>query len=593
MSDPSSPTFIRKPPMDGGPVGDAASPAKLARLSAEIASATATREALKQLQAALAHANSDRFAEAAELADEALKLDSNIVYGWHLLGIARDKLDDRSGALDAYERALALSPADPDIAHDLGRLAFRMEMYPQAEALFRHCLTYQPGAREASNNLGALLRRLMRLDEAIEVLRTAIIVEPEAAMLWLTLGTVVGDQGDIDQAEIFYREALRLEPDYAKALYNLSNMLFAQGRPDEALDHCRRAIELAETPEDLSMMRFALSTMLLSAGDLAQGWAYYDARLDRTFSEPIQFLTNRPRWSAGMDLAGRHLMLFGEQGLGDEILFANALDDVLTALGPGGRLTMAVTDRLLPLFERSFPGVRFGKHMTLKREGRALRAAVAVKDWDDIDLWAPMGEMLKAYRPSLAAFPERPEGFMRPDPVRVDDWRGALDQLPGLKVGVLWTSLVLDSSRNQYFSPFEQWAPILRTPGVSFVNLQYGDQSAAIAQAEQALGVKIHQPQDIDLKNDLDDVAALCRAMDLVVGVSNATFNIAAACGAPCWLIGVRNTWPRLGTDRYPWYSQVRAFAPEIHGAWDGVMAQVAEALALEAAKGTRAAAAG
>ena len=111
MSD-DTPSFVRKTPMDGGPVGDAASPEKLARLSAEIASATATRDALKQLQAALAHANSDRFAEAAALAEQALNLDPNIVYGWHLLGIARDKIDDRAGALDAYAALCCRLPVE-------------------------------------------------------------------------------------------------------------------------------------------------------------------------------------------------------------------------------------------------------------------------------------------------------------------------------------------------------------------------------------------------------------------------------------------------------------------------------------------------
>jgi tetratricopeptide (TPR) repeat protein len=584
---------IRRAPMDGGPVGDAAAPAKLARLGAEIASFKATRAALRQLQDALALANADRFSEAASLAEAALKLDGNIVYGWHLLGIARDKIDDRAGALDAYERAFALSPADPDIAHDLGRLAFRMEMYPQAEALFRHCLSSQPGAREASNNLGALLRRLMRFDEAVDVLRIAIIAEPEAAMLWLTLGTVIGDQGDIEQAEIFYREALRLDPNYAKALYNLSNMLFAQGETAEALDHCRRAITLADTPEDLAMMRFSMATMLLGLGDLEQGWAYYDARLDKAFAEPIHFMTDRPRWTAGADLSGRHLMLFGEQGLGDEILFANALDDALAAVGPEGRVTLAVTDRLLPLFRRSFPGVAFDKHLTLKREGRAFRAAAGVKDWSDVDLWAPMGELLKAYRPSIEAFPERPGGFMAPDAARVAHWREALSDLPGLKVGILWTSLVLNASRYQLFAPFEHWEPVLRTPGISFINLQYGDQSAALAHARDQFGAEVWTPPGIDLKNDLDDVAALCCATDLVLGFSNATFNIAAACGAPAWLVGAKAAWTRLGTDRYPWYSQVRAFAPESHGAWEAVMGDIAQALALEATQGTAARAAG
>ena len=578
---------------DAGPVGDAAAPEKLARLSAEIASAKATREALKSLRVALEHANGDRFAEACTAAEEALTHDPNLVLGWHLLGIARDKLNQRAPALDAYERALALSPADPDIAHDLGRLAFKMDMLPQAEALFRHCLSFKLGAREPSNNLGALLRRQMRFDEAIEVLRAALMAEPESAMLWLTLGTIVGDKGDIDQAEIFYCEALRLEPDYAKAHYNLSNILFTTRRHEEALSHCRRAIELSDVPQDTSMMRFALSTMLLARSELTEGWRYYDARLEPTYAEPIHFVVDRPRWTPGTDIRGRHMMLFGEQGLGDEVLFANVLDDVLAELGPEGRLTVAVTDRLLPLFQRSYPSVRFGPHATLKGDGRAFRGAQFIKDWNEIDYWAPLGAMLKTHRAELSQFPIRPSGYMKPDPARVQQWRERLAMLPGLKVGVLWTSLVIDSSRHLYFAPFDDWRAVLQTPGVTFVNLQYGDQSQAIAHAREAFGVEIHQPPGIDLRNDLDDVAALSAALDLVVGFSNASFNLAAASGAPAWLIAVESAWTRLGTDNYPWYSQVRAYSPEAPGDWTSVMAAIATDLNQAANGGTRAVAAG
>ncbi|WP_162244252.1 MULTISPECIES: tetratricopeptide repeat protein [unclassified Phenylobacterium] len=578
---------------DESAAGDAAAPEKLARLSADIASATAMREALKALQVALTHAHENRFAEACTFAEEALTHDPSLVFGWHLLGIGRDKLNQRSQALDAYERAFALSPADPDIAHDLGRLAFKMDMLPQAEALFRHCLSYKIGAREPSNNLGALLRRQMRFDEAIEVLRLALMAEPEAPMLWLTLGTIVGDKGDIDQAEIFYSEALRLDPSYAKAHYNLANILFTKHRHDEALSHCHKAIELSDVPEDSSMMRFALSTMLLARSELTQGWAYYDARLEPTYAEPIHFVVDRPRWTPGTSIAGRHLMLFGEQGLGDEILFANVLDDVLADLGPEGRLTVAVTDRLLPFFQRSFPSVTFGSHATLKGSGRAFRGAQFIKDWSDIDLWAPLGAMLKSYRGAISQFPDRPKGYMKADPSRAQHWRNTLAHLPGLKVGVLWTSLVIDSSRHLYFSPFEDWRAVLQTPGVSFVNLQYGDQSEAIAHARDAFGVEIHQPPGIDLRNDLDDVAALSGALDLVIGFSNASFNIAAASGTPAWLIAVETAWTRLGTDHYPWYSQVRTYAPATHGDWAAVMAKVAEDLTQEAARGTGVAATG
>ena len=120
---------------------------------------------------------------------------------------------------------------------------------------------------------------------------------------------------------------------------------------------------------------------------------------------------------------------------------------------------------------------------------------------------------------------------------------------------------------------------MLATPGISFINLQYGDCEEELAQAKREFGVEIWTPPGIDLKKDLDDVTALCVALDLVVGFANASFNLAAAAGAPAWLISTPGSWPRLGTDRYPWYPQARVFVPATYGGWDEVMAQIAEAM--------------
>lgn len=584
---------MRKSPFESGPIGDAASREALARLQGEISSVKAMRNALRHLKKGLLYANQNKFKEAETAALEAIKHDKSIVYSWHLLGIARDKLGDRAGALDAYEKALALGPESPEIANDLGRLAYRMEMWPQAEALFRHCLALKPNAPEASNNLAALLRRHARNQEAIDVLRASLMAHPGEAILWVTLGTILGDQGELDQAETFYTEALRLHPDYAKSLHNLAGIMFAKGQELEAIDQTLRAIPLAEAPEDATMMRFAIGSMSLSRGDLTQGWKYYAARLEPTFSEPIHFLTDRPQWRPGTDIAGRHLMLYGEQGLGDEVLFANLLHEVIADLGPSGRLTLAVTDRLLPFFQRSFPEISLGSHITIAREGRAYRTAPFLKDWSNIDYWAPMAELLQSYRPTAQSFPHRPNGFMRTDPARVEHWRQTLSHLPGTKVGLLWTSMVMNAGRNLQFSPFEQWSPVLKTPGATFINLQYGDQSEALEFARRKLGVEIYQPPGINLRDDLEDVAALSAALDLVLGVSNASFNLAASVGAPSWLVAARRAWTQLGTDRYPWYSQVRTFSPAKAGDWTTVMAEVAGALGEYVEDGTRLAAAG
>ena len=564
----------------GGVAGDSASSEAVGRLQNELGTLKAAHVALTHLKQALGHISAKDYARARVAAQKAIDRNPSLVHAWHLLAIAHEHLGDWPAALQAYERGLALDPTNPPITNDLGRLASKMEMYPQAEALFRHYLSFRPFSAESSNNLANVLREQLRYDEAIEVLKPAIQAHPERVMLWNALGVVLEERGEVEQASVFYAEAVRLDPNDGRPRYNLANTLFALGRQDEAIAECRRAIADSQSPEDITGMRFALGTMLLAIGELEEGWDTYTARLDPTYRDPIHFLAPRPRWELGADITGRHLLLFGEQGLGDEILLANPLDDVLAALGPDGRLTLAITDRLAPLFKRSYPRVRIGSHLTVKHLGNNVRSVPFVEDWAEIDLWAPLGEATRRFRRSVTAFPDRPAGFMTADSERVRYWRGVLAELPGQKVGLLWTSMVINTSRYRYFAPFEAWEPVLKTPGVSFVNLQYGDQSESIARAKRDFGVEIIQPPGIDLKNDLDDVAALACALDLTVGFSNASFNLAAACGAPAWLLTSNDAWPRLGADHYPWYSQVRTFWPEVTCDWASLMKNLARALA-------------
>jgi ADP-heptose:LPS heptosyltransferase len=138
----------------------------------------------------------------------------------------------------------------------------------------------------------------------------------------------------------------------------------------------------------------------------------------------------------------------------------------------------------------------------------------------------------------------------------------------------------IENSRARFYSPFELWAPLLKTPGVSFINVQYGDCAAEIEWAARNLGVDIWTPSGIDLKNDLDDLAALTLALDLTVGFANATSNIAAAVGAPTWIISAPGAWTRLGTDRMPWYPTSRIFVSPGFERWEETMATVAQALA-------------
>ncbi len=565
------------------PLGDSASPAALTRLQQALADLAALRReaAVPILQQALLAMNADRHAEGAELALKALAIDEKIGVGWHILAICREKAGDVTTALTCYETALKLSPDEPEIANDLGRLAIVMGFKDVAEQLFLAYLAEVPGSVAGANNLACAQRDLMHYEDAQATITAAIRANPEQALLWNTLATILAERGDVAQSIQFFDEALRLNPDFHSCRYNRGGAKQSLGDPLGALEDCEAAIPGVKLETERAMMHLARATMLLSAGRIAEGWDAYEARFDPHYADVTHFMLDRPQWTPDSDLTGKSLLVMGEQGLGDEVLFASLVPDLIDAVGPEGQVTLAVERRLIPLFARSFPTAVVGEHGTLRVDHHTVRAPRFMTEAEvaKIDLWTPMASPLRGFRRSLDAFPHR-RAFLTPDPARVAHWRdvlAALGRRP--KVGVIWKSLVVDSARLRFYSPFDRWAPILTTPGATMVNLQYGDGSAEIDRAEAELGVEIWTPPGIDLKNDLDDLAALCLALDLVIGPATATTNLAAAAGADLWLISTPGAWPKLGADRYPWYPQARVFTPSAHNEWEPVMAEVAQAL--------------
>ena len=572
------------PALTSDAVGEAGSAAALAKLNAAVSELKAMAIA-PMLQRAIDAIRAEDAKTAYDWAVKALEHDEYSGLGWYLLGIALERAGDFSNSIRAYEAALKLLPDHGEVACDLGRLALRLGMRPQAEDLFRRFLARYPDDAEAANNLVCAIRDQGRHEEAIETLRPAILKAPDNPMLWNTMGTIMSDQGDFTNAQVFFAEALRLDPKFPKARHNLAGVLLMQGDIEGALVENAAAIEGVKAGDDRQMMRLARSTMLHCVGRIGEGWDEYESRIHPQFNGRTAFAIDRPRWEPGAELAGKSFLVVCEQGLGDEVLFANVLPDLIERLGPEGRLTLAVESRLVPLFQRSFPSATVGAHATYDINGRLNRIVPFIGDGAAIDLWSPIASLMREFRRSVDAFPARPS-YLVPDPKRVAHWRRVLKTAPaGPKVGLLWKSAITRDARHRYFSPFSGWAPVLAQTGVSFVNLQYGDCAEELATAQRDFGMEIWSPPGIDLREDLDDIAALSCGLDLVVGFANATLNIAAACGAPNFLISVPGAWTRLGTETMPWYPRSRVFLPPGFGQWGPVMDEVAAALGAFAAE--------
>jgi Tfp pilus assembly protein PilF len=530
---------------------------------------------------ALKHLDESRTEAAADLARKVIAQDRTSVLAWRILALAAEASGDLTGALSAYEEALTLDPEDTALLKGLARIALGLGMAPVAEAFSRRALAGNSDDTEAVCLLSRALTGQGQGDGAVEVLSAHLTERPESPEAWNALGLLIADRGDLASAQTFFDEALRLAPALTPARFNAANLLMTRGETGKALAALERIPQTGLSPRDRATLVFSCACARLRLGDLSGGWRDYAVRNDPGFPGSANFDIPGRQWQRGEPLKGADLLLVGEQGLGDEVMFAGLIPELLDGPHAPASLALAVEPRLVSLFQRSFPGVPVTSHATRETGGRKVRR-LATSDLEGgyPESWAPMADLLPDLRPSIAAFPDR-DRFLEADPGRVQAWREWLaTEGPGLRVGLLWKSGLMSGSRSNAFAPFEAWAPVLGSPGVTFVNLQYGDCDEEIAFARDTLGVTIRTPVGLDLKQDLEGVSALSCALDLVIGVSNASFNLAAACGAPAWLITAPDAWTTLGAAAYPWYPRVRMFASRTFGDWESVFQSVADALA-------------
>jgi tetratricopeptide (TPR) repeat protein len=545
--------------------------------------------------AAFRHHRAGQLTQAAKIYRQILAIDPEQPDSLHLLGMIVYEAGGHELAVTLIRKAIAIRLAknDEQASHysNLGIVLQSQGNIDEAAICFEKALCLNPDLAEVHMNLGNTLQDRGELSDAICSYERALALKPNLAEAHRSMGNVLqaldgndGDKQRLEQAVACYERALALKPGFAQAHYNMGCALAALGQVDNALAQYRIALELQP---DYPLAGFRESLAQLQRADSAaashrgwqNGWQNYEWRWQcplKDHGTPMRSYS-QPLWTGEKFASGR-LLIWAEQGVGDEIMFAGVLPDVLRA---GNKCVLDCEPRLQPLFARSFPDFEVvAKYSPAQND--AGENNLEQEPQTDIAAHLPIGSLPGLFRPTDASFSATKSPYLFADPEARDQFRACYrdnDSQQKRIIGLAWHTTNKKTGRCRSID-LAQFAPLFAPRNIRWISLQYGDHDALQKEADEAKAALLID-RSVDQLVNLDIFAAQIAALDLVITIDNSTAHMAGALGLPTWLLlpfAADWRWLEKREDS-PWYPTLRLFRQPIRGDWHSVIERVQAAL--------------
>jgi Flp pilus assembly protein TadD len=491
--------------------------------------------------------------------------------------------------------AVALRRA-PDFLETLGQFQYLAGQIPAAIATLREATMRAPQSVAAHNALAMAQRQTSDADmwrEAVDHLQAAVALAPDLAGTQLNLALMrhhVGaadhaagaeidravqlDPGDpeiwADGAAMFHdrglfiramaaaRRAVCLAPDLPHAMHAHAEVVAVLNGPAKALAWFDRLVRLAPTSAGFQVAR---GKARLAAGDTAGGWSDYEARRHMpAFGLPAP----SPGDSSPQSLAGKTVVVYGEQGFGDVLQFVRFVRPLAQR---AARVHLVVPDELRSLLA-DMPGC----------EGRVTMTEAQATPRGDLAL--PVMSL-----PRLLDMSPDGSPYLVASAVQRARWGQALAEARGLRIGVCWSGnprpqspVVMRMTDRRRSVPLSEFGPALgKIGGVTFVSLQHGyrpgEQPGAYGIRDASAYIR-----------DFSDLAGLITNLDLVITVDTAVAHLAGALGVPTWMLNRFDScwrWER-GATTTRWYQSMTIISQTYPMNWTEPLAEMTERLHAE-----------
>ena len=504
----------------------------------------------------LAKLQGGKAGEALRLITAALKIAPQSADAHANLGLVLGALKRPDDALASFDRALALAPDHIEALVNRGNVLLDLGRNEEALACFDRVLAREPRHLPSRVNRGNALLALGRAEEAIGEYDLALAAYPMDARATFNRANALFRAGRYAESLADFDRLLALSPQHAEGAMTRGLALQALGRHADALAGYNQAIALQK---DYADAHFNAALARLTLGDYAAGFAEYEWRWKRAGIARASY--GKPLWLGEYPLGRKTILLHAEQGLGDTVQFVRYAPLLARA---GATVVLEVQKEL-----RDLLGTLEGVSAIVAR-GETLPG---------FDVHCPLGSLPLAFKTGLGAVPAGIP-YLHASQDRIAKWRPRLDALPGRRVGLAWAgnpSHINDRNRSIAFS---RLAPLLSTPGISFVGLQRDLREGEREQIASSQNMLSLGPEF----GDLSDCSGVTSSLDLVISVDTAVAHLAAAMGRPTWLLVP--FWPDwrwgLSGETSPWYPQARLFRQAADADWDPVLERIRAEIAAE-----------
>lgn len=514
-----------------------------------------------------------------------LTLRPDLREAWFFRGTAQLRAGRSSEALADLDRALALGIDDANIHITRAAVLINLGRPREAAESSRRALAHQPHLAVAHVNLAGALYQMDDPGGAAAACRTALSLAPADPNAHAYLGASLLQLRSTEEALAHLERAIQIDPGHAMAHNTRALCLMELGRAEEALESCERAIHLQphlahayntrgmlQTDAALALRdfdqaislqpesiepRFNKSVCLLLHGDFGAGWDLYEFR-----PKPrVRGVARDQLWNGSEDVAGKRILTYAEQGLGDTIQFARFAKALAAR---GAHVMLSVQDCLCDLFRG------FDPRITVIARSSPI---------PEFDRHVPLLSLPRFFGTTAEAIPtETPYLFARKD--RIAKWESQLGAPQGRRIGIRWQGSTGRVDLGRSFR-LQELAPIAALPQVELVSLQKDAGSEQLSLPRDWPVTTLDQDFETDASQAFLDVAALMQLFDLIITSDTSIAHLAGALGRPTW-VALKHTpdwrWMLERSDS-PWYPTLRLFRQSSPGDWSGVFASMRAAL--------------